>query len=72
MNTNYRVGLTIHQLQCGIGLNIVKVSDVHLPKHWPCHIICQLGSGLDSVHGVKAVVLEPTFRLSECQVRRGH
>ena len=28
----------------------------------PCHIICQLGSGLDSVDGVKAMFLEPTFR----------
>ena len=30
----------------------------------PCHIICQLGLGLDSVDGVKAVFLDPTFRLS--------
>jgi hypothetical protein len=30
----------------------------------PCHIIHQLGSGLDSVNGVNAVFLEPTFRLS--------
>ena len=30
----------------------------------PCHLICQLGSGLDSVDGVKAMFLEPTFRLS--------
>jgi len=27
----------------------------------PCHLICQLGLGLDSVGGVKAVYLEPTF-----------
>ena len=30
----------------------------------PCHINCQLGSGLDIVDGVKAVLLELTFRLS--------
>ena len=30
----------------------------------PCHIICQLGSGLESVGGVKAVFLEPTFYLN--------
>ena len=30
----------------------------------PCHIICQLGSRLDSVDGVHTVFLEPTFRLS--------
>jgi hypothetical protein len=30
----------------------------------PCLIICQLGSGLDSVVGAKAVFIEPTFRLS--------
>jgi hypothetical protein len=30
----------------------------------PCHIICQLGSALDNVNGVKAVFLEPSFRLS--------
>jgi hypothetical protein len=30
----------------------------------PCHIICQLGSKPNSVDGVKAVFLEPTFRLS--------
>ena len=30
----------------------------------PCHIICQLGSGLDNVDGVKAMLLEPTFRLN--------
>ena len=30
----------------------------------PCHIICQLGSGLDSVNGVKVVFLDPTLRLS--------
>ena len=30
----------------------------------PCHIICQRGLGLYSVDGVKAVSLEPTFRLS--------
>ena len=30
----------------------------------PCHIICQLGSALDNVDGVKAVFLEPTFGLS--------
>ena len=29
----------------------------------PYHIICQLGSGLDSVDVVKAVFLKPTFRL---------
>ena len=29
----------------------------------PCHIICQLGSALDNVDGVKASLLEPTFRL---------
>ena len=29
-----------------------------------CHIICQLGSALDNVDGVKAVFLEPTFKLS--------
>ena len=37
-----------------------------------CHIICQLGSGLDSVDGVKVVFLERTFRLSYNQVGRGH
>ena len=36
----------------------------------PCHIICWLGSGLDSVDGVKAMFLEPTFRLSSSQVGR--
>ena len=30
----------------------------------PCHIICQVGLGLDSVDGVKAVFLVPTLRLS--------
>ena len=30
----------------------------------PCDIICQLGSALDDVDGVKAMFLEPTFRLS--------
>ena len=30
----------------------------------PCHIVGQLGSGLDGVDGVKAVLLESTFRLS--------
>ena len=30
----------------------------------PCHIICQLGGALDGVGGVKAVFLEPTFRLN--------
>ena len=30
----------------------------------PCHIICQLGSALDNVDGVKAVFLEPSYRLS--------
>ena len=30
----------------------------------PCHIICQLGSGLDNVDNVKAVFLEPIFGLS--------
>ena len=29
-----------------------------------CHIICQLGSTLDNVDGVKVVFLEPSFRLS--------
>jgi hypothetical protein len=29
----------------------------------PCYIICQLGSALDNVDGVKAVFLEPSFRL---------
>jgi hypothetical protein len=29
-----------------------------------CHIICQLGSALDNVEGVKAGLLEPTFSLS--------
>ena len=28
------------------------------------HIICQLGLALDNANGVKAVFLEPTFRLS--------
>ena len=27
----------------------------------PCHIICQLGSGLDSVDGVKAVFFKTNF-----------
>ena len=31
----------------------------------PCHIICQLGSGLGSVNGVKVVFLKPTFCLVE-------
>ena len=30
----------------------------------PCHIICQRGLGPNSVDGVKAVFLEPTFWLS--------
>ena len=30
----------------------------------PCHIICQLGSALDNVDGVKGVFYEPTFMLS--------
>ena len=30
----------------------------------PCHILCQLGMGLDSVDDVQAVCLEQTFRLS--------
>ena len=30
----------------------------------PRHIICQLGSALDNVDGVKAVFLEPSFKLS--------
>ena len=30
----------------------------------PCHIICQLGSAINNVDGVKTVFLEPTFRLS--------
>ena len=38
----------------------------------PCHIICQLGSGLDSDDGAKALFLEPTFRLNYSQVGRGH
>ena len=29
-----------------------------------CHVICQLGSGLDIVDDVKAMFLEPIFRLS--------
>ena len=29
-----------------------------------CHMICQLGSGLDNVDDVKAVFLEPTLRHS--------
>ena len=29
----------------------------------PCHIICQLGSALDSVDGVMDVFYEPTFRV---------
>ena len=33
---------------------------------------CQLGSALDSVDGVKAMFLTPTFRLSQSQVGRGH
>ena len=37
-----------------------------------CHIICQLGLALDIVDGVKALFLEPTFRLSQSQVGRGH
>ena len=31
----------------------------------PCHIICQLGSGLDSVGGVKAVFLGPVYTTVE-------
>ena len=38
----------------------------------PCRIICQLGSALDNVDGVKVVFLEPSFRLSESQVGREH
>ena len=29
----------------------------------PCHIICQVGSGLENVEGVPAMFLEPTFKL---------
>ena len=38
----------------------------------PCHIICQLGSTLYNVDGVKTVFLEPTFRLNESRVGRRH
>ena len=38
----------------------------------PCHIICQLGLALENVDGVKAMFLEPTFRLSQSPVGRGH
>ena len=31
----------------------------------PWHIICQLGLTLDSVDGVKAMFLKPTFRLDK-------
>jgi len=30
----------------------------------PCHVLCQLGLGLDSVDDVESVCLEQTFRLS--------
>ena len=36
-----------------------------------CHAICQLSLRLDNVDDVKALVLEPTFRLSQSQVGRG-
>ena len=37
----------------------------------PCHIICQLGSGLDSVDGVKAVFLNQLLGLAKKSSRKG-
>ena len=37
----------------------------------PWHIICQLGSGLDSVDGVKAVFLKTTFQAQLKSTEKG-
>lgn len=56
--------LKVLHLKAFLGIDERLVLEAQNPVFKPCHFICQLGLSLDSVDGVKTMVLEQIFRLS--------